>query len=122
MKKSLNAAIVGALFAAPLLALNAMAGLDFPAFDRAFASVFTLDGYRTNPAGFAAAFAAIALMAAGGVIALRPAFGAAPSEPRSARWLSGLLGAGALLFLALFVGGMGVEAYRCDVAKIPNCD
>lgn len=59
----------------------------------------------------------VALVGVGGIVALLPML-----KDRRPYLVNAIVGA-ALVAFALFAGyGLGMDVYRCDILKIPNCD
>jgi hypothetical protein len=112
-----TSAALGALCLVPFLAANAIVANRIEPF-------FSLirPGAHTAPREYALLATVLSLILVGGVVALRPLWGAAAAGRRRVRPLNvavGLLLLGMFAWLSLM---LGTEIYRCDVLGMRNCD
>lgn len=117
-----RAALTSVLLFLPFFVLNLLVGRDIALIDTLFRSVFSLDGFRTNPLGHIVFLAVILMIPVGSVIALRSAVQQRPGETRKVYVVNLILGAVTLLFFVVLASALIMEVYRCDVLLIPNCD
>jgi hypothetical protein len=111
------AAAVGALFAGPFLAANAIIGNRIEPF-------FSLirPGIHTSAREYVLLAVVLVLIPIGAFVAARPMLQRGPDGRRRFYLLNAVL---ATLLSAAFVtlvAGLGSEIYRCDVLRVPNCD
>lgn len=117
-----RALIVGPLLAVPFVALNALVSSGVAPVRAFFHDVVSADVLSTNPLGFFVFVAAIGLVVAGAITTLRHAI-ARNDAGRLRSHLGNLAVGGILLALAMIVvGGLGAEAYQCELLGVANCD
>lgn len=112
-----SAALVGLLFIAPFVLLNAIVGSRIEPF-------FSLirPGIHTSPFEYFLLVIVLLLIPAGSFIAIRPIF-QRRAEGKQTFYLVNIILAAFLLFAFIMLSvGLGSDIYRCDVLQIPNCD
>ena len=112
-----SAALVGFLFALPIVVMNTIVGSRIEPF-------YSLirPGLHTSPLEYVLLSVILLLLPVGAFIAVRPMFRKGANGERKFYLLNIIIAAILLAgFIALSVG-LGSEIYRCDVLQIPNCD
>jgi hypothetical protein len=112
-----SAALVGLLFIAPFVLLNAIVGNRIEPF-------FSLirPGIHTGPFEYLLLFIVLFLIPLGSFIAIRPLFQKGAEGKQKFYLVNVLLAALLLIAFVILSIGLGSEIYRCDVLQIPNCD
>ena len=112
-----SAALVGLLFIAPFVLLNAIVGSRIEPF-------FSLirPGIHTGPFEYILLFFVLFLIPVGSFIAIRPMFQKGAEGKRKFYLVNAILAALLLIVFVMLSVGLGSEIYRCDVLQIPNCD
>jgi hypothetical protein len=113
----ISAALVGLLFMAPFVFLNAIVGNRIEPF-------FSLirPGIHTGPYEYPLLFFVLLLIPVGSFIAIRPMFQQEAEGKRKFYLLNVLLAALLLIVFVTLSVALGSEIYRCDILQIPNCD
>ena len=111
------AALVGLLFTAPFVILNAIVGKRIEPF-------FSLvrPGIHTGPFEYILLIIVLLLIPVGSFIAIRPMFQKGAEGKRKFYLVNTILAALLLIVFVMLSVGLGSEIYRCDVLQIPNCD
>jgi len=111
------AALVGLLFTAPFVILNAIVGKRIEPF-------FSLvrPGIHTGPFEYILLIIVLLLIPVGSFIAIRPMFQKGVEGKRKFYLVNAILAALLLIVFVMLSVGLGSEIYRCDVLQIPNCD
>ena len=111
------AALVGLLFTAPFVILNAIVGKRIEPF-------FSLvrPGIHTGPFEYILLIIVLLLIPVGSFIAIRPMFQKGAEGKRKFYLVNAILAALLLIVFVMLSVGLGSEIYRCDVLQIPNCD
>jgi hypothetical protein len=112
-----SAALVGLLFLAPFVLLNAIVGNRIEPF-------FSLirPGLHTSPFEYILLVIVLLLIPVGSFIAIRPLFQRRAEGKRIFYLVNIILAALLLMVFFVLVVALGSEIYRCDVRQIPNCD
>ena len=112
-----SAALVGLLFIAPFVLLNAIVGNRIEPF-------FSLirPGIHTSTFEYILLFIVLFLIPVGSFIAIRPIFQRGAEGKRKFHLVNAVLAALLLIVFVMLFVGLGSEIYRCDVLQIPSCD
>ena len=112
-----SAALVGLLFLAPFVLLNAIVGNRIEPF-------FSLirPGLHTSPFEYILLVIVLLLIPVGSFIAIRPLFQRRAEGKRIFYLVNIILAALLLIAFIMISVGLGSDIYRCDVLQIPNCD
>ena len=111
------AALLGAAFILPLVVANTIVANRIEPFFS-----FIRPGPHTSAVEYVLLCVVFACLPVGAFIAARPLFARDADGRRPVFLLNGLTAVFMLAVFAWLVAGVGVEIYRCDVLKIPNCD
>ncbi len=112
-----SAALVGLLFLAPFVLLNAIVGNRIEPF-------FSLirPGLHTSPFEYILLVIVLLLIPVGSFIAIRPLFQRRAEGKRIFYLVNIILAALLLIAFIMISVGLGSDIYRCDVLQILNCD
>lgn len=112
-----SAALIGLLFIAPFVILNAIVGNRIEPF-------FSLirPGIHTGPYEYILLFIVLLLIPIGSFISIRPIFQKGAEGKRNFYLVNAIFAALLLIVFVMLFVGLGSEIYRCDVLQIPNCD
>ncbi|MEN9557834.1 MAG: hypothetical protein RL141_203 [Candidatus Parcubacteria bacterium] len=104
--------LLGIAFSLPFLIANALVAMQAQLFLSLLRPMGQTTGYEQ-----VLVLTLIALVGAGGVVALLPLL-----KDKRLYIVNAIVGV-VLIAFSLFAGyGLGVDVYRCDILNIPNCD